>query len=240
MRRTPIALSLLGIPVNRVSTIVWVIAAVLSGVAVFLRGPVVGLPVGGDVAPSVLLYGLAAAVVARMESLPVALGAGMAMGALDQAAVYGTNKPDLSLALVLPVVLGALLVRRGALSRASTPGSPASGCCRRTAGSRGAAEACPRCVGCAAIGAGLLLLLAAGAPFVVGRDKTDFLSLIVCYAIVGVSLVVLSGWAGQISLGQFAFAGIGAATAGSLAARFGRDFFVTLVAAGVVGASSRS
>ena len=48
-------------------------------------------------------------------------------------------------------------------------------------------------------------------------------------------MVVLSGWAGQISLGQFAFVGIGAATAGSLATRgnalFG-DFFVTLVLAG--------
>ncbi len=228
--------SLLGIPVNRVSTIVWVIAAVLSGVAVFLRGPVVGLPVGGDVAPSTLLYGLAAAVVGRMESMPIALGAGMAMGALDQAAVYGTNKPDLSLALVLPIVLGALLLRRGALSRAYDTGVSSFKVLKEHRGIPTELRGLPEVRRLRAVGAGLLVLLAAGAPFVVGRDKTDFLSLIVCYAIIGVSLVVLSGWGGQISLGQFAFAGVGAATAGSLSARFETDFFVTLVAAGLMGA----
>jgi ABC-type branched-subunit amino acid transport system ATPase component/ABC-type branched-subunit amino acid transport system permease subunit len=228
--------SLLGIPVNRVSTTVWVIAAVLSGVAVFLRGPVVGLPVGGDVAPSTLLYGLAAAVVGRMESLPVALAAGMAMGALDQAAVYGTNKPDLSLALVLPVLLAALLLRRNVLSRAFDTGVSSFKVLKEHRAIptelRGLPEV--RRARLALVVAGAAL--AVGAPLVVGSSNTDFLSLIVCYGIVGVSLVVLSGWAGQISLGQFAFAGIGAATAGSLATRHDVDFFVTLVAAGLVGA----
>jgi branched-chain amino acid transport system permease protein len=53
---------------------------------------------------------------------------------------------------------------------------------------------------------------------------------------VAISLVVLSGWAGQISLGQSAFAGIGAAVAGGLATRHGSDFFVTLAVALVAGA----
>jgi ABC-type branched-subunit amino acid transport system ATPase component/ABC-type branched-subunit amino acid transport system permease subunit len=228
--------SLLGIPVNRVSTTVWVIAAVLSGVAVFLRGPVVGLPVGGDVAPSTLLYGLAAAVVARMESMPVALAAGMAMGALDQAAVYGTNKPDLSLALVLPVLLAALLLRRNALSRAYDTGVSSFKVLKEHRAIptelRGLPEVRRARLALALAG----VALAVGAPLVVGSANTDFLSLILCYGIVGVSLVVLSGWAGQISLGQFAFAGIGAATAGSLATRHDVDFFVTLVAAGLMGA----
>ena len=228
--------SLLGIPVNRVSTTVWVIAAVLSGVAVFLRGPVVGLPVGGDVAPSTLLYGLAAAVVGRMESMPVALAAGMAMGALDQAAVYGTNKPDLSLALVLPVVLGALLLRRTVLSRAFDTGVSSFKVLKEHRAVPVELRRLPEVRRVRVGGAVLLGVLAAAAPVVVGRTHTDFLSLILCYAIIGVSLVVLSGWSGQISLGQFAFAGIGAATAGSLATRFDTDFFVTLLAAGVVGA----
>jgi branched-chain amino acid transport system permease protein len=53
---------------------------------------------------------------------------------------------------------------------------------------------------------------------------------------VGVSLVILAGWAGQISLGQFAISGIGAAVAGGLAANHHMDFFLTLIIAGVVGA----
>ena len=45
-------------PVKRVSTIVWVIAALLSAVGVFLRTPLVGLPLSGFVGPSILLFGL--------------------------------------------------------------------------------------------------------------------------------------------------------------------------------------
>ena len=48
------------------------LAAVLSAVAVFLRAPLVGLTLAGSIGPSVLLFGLAAAVIARMESLPMA------------------------------------------------------------------------------------------------------------------------------------------------------------------------
>ena len=231
--------SMLGIPVRRVSTIVWILAAVLSGIAVFLRGPVVGLPAGGAISPSVLLYGFAAAIVARMASLPVALGAGMALGVLDQSAVFGTSRADLSVALVLPIVLGALLLRRGSLSRAMDTGVSSFKTLKEHRGVPVELRAVrvvqrARVIGYAAVGG-----LALGAPFLVGTSRADFASLIAIYAMLGVSLVVLSGWAGQISLGQFAFAGIGAATAGSLATRsdgiFG-DFFVTLVAAGLVGA----
>ena len=63
---------LLGVPVARLSTIVWILAGLCSGIAVFLQAPVTALPSGGSVSPLVLLYGLAAAVVARMESLPIA------------------------------------------------------------------------------------------------------------------------------------------------------------------------
>ena len=41
------------------------------------------------------------------------------------------------------------------------------------------------------------------------------------FALVGLSLVVLSGWTGQVSLGQAALAGIGGLTAAALVA--GRD-----------------
>jgi ABC-type branched-subunit amino acid transport system ATPase component/ABC-type branched-subunit amino acid transport system permease subunit len=231
--------SMLGIPVRRVSTIVWVLASVLSGIAVFLRGPVVGLPVGGAISPSVLLYGFAAAIVARMGSLPVALGAGMALGVLDQSAVFGTSRADLSVALVLPIVLAALLLRRGTLSRAMDTGVSSFKTLKEhrpvPVELRGVTVVKrARWTGYAFVGG-----LALSAPYLVGTSRADFASLILIYGMLGVSLVVLSGWAGQISLGQFAFAGIGAAAAGSLATRghgVFADFFVTLVIAGLVGA----
>ncbi|MGH2759781.1 MAG: ATP-binding cassette domain-containing protein, partial [Actinomycetota bacterium] len=48
------------------------------------------------------------------------------------------------------------------------------------------------------------------------------------------SLVVLTGWAGQISLGHLAFAAFGASVAGSLAQQ-GKNIFLSLFVAGLVG-----
>ncbi|HVT76324.1 MAG TPA: hypothetical protein VHD87_04785, partial [Acidimicrobiales bacterium] len=48
---------------------------------------------------------------------------------------------------------------------------------------------------------------------------------ILLQSIIGVSLVVLTGWAGQISLAQFSFAAVGAAVAGALTARHGIPFW---------------
>jgi branched-chain amino acid transport system permease protein len=53
---------------------------------------------------------------------------------------------------------------------------------------------------------------------------------------VGLSLVMLTGWGGNVSLGQFAVVGVGAMTAGNLLVRWNVDVFVALIAAGVAGA----
>ena len=62
--------ALVGIPVRRVHSVVWVIAAVLAFLAVFLRAGIVGLSLGTVLGPSLLLPALAAAVIGRMERLP--------------------------------------------------------------------------------------------------------------------------------------------------------------------------
>ena len=47
-------------------------------------------------------------------------------------------------------------------------------------------------------------------------SQEQAIALLLVYAIVAVSLLILTGWAGQISLGQFALVGIGGATTGIL------------------------
>src|SRR3954462_11611311 len=113
---------LLGVPVGRLSTIVWILAGLCSGIAVFLQAPVTALPSGGSVSPLVLLYGLAAAVVARMESLPLAFAAGMGIGVIQQGAFAGASKPDDAAALMLVVILAALLLQRRRMARAYDTG----------------------------------------------------------------------------------------------------------------------
>ena len=226
----------LGIPVHRLSVVVWAVAGLCSGVAVFLQAPVIGLPLGGSVSPIVLLYGLAAAVAARLESMPTALVAGIAIGVIEQSSFAGTNKPDLAAALMLPLILGALLTQRGRLSRAFDTGVSSFRALQEVRPIPSALRGVPAVRRVRSALAAVAVTVAVGAPLVLGESRTGFASLVVIYAMVGLSVVVLSGWAGQISLGQFGFAGIGAVVAGSLATRVHADFFLTLLAAASVGA----
>jgi branched-chain amino acid transport system permease protein len=78
-----------------------------------------------------------------------------------------------------------------------------------------------------------------GAPFVLRKPDLNQLVVLPIFGIVAVSLVVLTGWAGQISLGQFGLVGMGAAAAGGLIANHNIDFFSAMaigIGAGVVAA----
>ncbi|MGN6472430.1 MAG: ATP-binding cassette domain-containing protein [Mycobacteriales bacterium] len=227
--------SLLGIPVRRMVILVWVIAGVLSAASAFLKVAVVGQSLGASIDPSLLLFPLAAAVIARFDDLPTALIAGVGLGILDRAAYYSTNNPNLPAALVLPIVLVALL-GRGQVSRAFDSGISSFQMFAESRPIPAQLRRLPEVVwgGRAARLAGLTLCVLA--PFIVGSARVGFLSLVVISAIVALSVTVLTGWAGQASLGQFGIAGVGAAVAGGLATRAHADFFVTLMVAAVVGA----
>src|SRR2546421_6311398 len=86
-----------------------------------------------------------------------------------------------------------------------------------------------------AVLSGRLAAAATAAPFVYGASTTTPLSRTLVGAMVGVSLVVLTGWGGHISLGQFAIVGTGAVTAGNLVTKLHSDLFVTLLVSGIVG-----
>src|SRR5581483_9009485 len=114
--------SLLGIPVNRVGTVAWMLAGLLGGMAIFVQSPLIGVPNNATLGFDSLLYGLAAAVVARMEKIGIALVAGMCVGILEFGSVAKEGDNNLSSALMLVVILVALLLQRGALSRAQDTG----------------------------------------------------------------------------------------------------------------------
>jgi branched-chain amino acid transport system permease protein len=65
-------------------------------------------------------------------------------------------------------------------------------------------------------------------PFVSSTGQTNLGGVIALNAIVALSLVVLTGWAGQVSLGQFAFVAVGAVVAGALTARVGLSFWLAV------------
>ncbi|MEY2470822.1 MAG: branched-chain amino acid transport system permease protein livM, partial [Actinomycetota bacterium] len=228
--------ALLGIPIKRVSTVVWMLAAALSSLSIFLRVPIVGLPVGVFVGPVFLLYGLAAAVIARMESFSTALLAGVSLGVIEQTLYYFSRDPNVAGALILPIVLGAMLLQRDKLSRGQDTGVSTWALAKEFRPIPPELRNVPVVVWTRfALAAGALALVLFGYGGVAFKQQI-LASTVVIYAIVAVSLVILIGWAGQISLGQWGLAGIGAMVAGNLAARHNMDFFMTLIIAGVVGA----
>ena len=60
------------------------------------------------------------------------------------------------------------------------------------------------------------------------------------FAIVGISLVVLTGWAGQVSLGQMGFVAVGAAVGAWLTNTHGLDLSVGLIGAAAAGGAGRA
>src|SRR2546423_6153071 len=225
---------LLGIPVARLSTLVWIVGGGLSALTFVLKAPIAGAVPTGLAGPGLLLPALAAAVLARMESLPVAFFAAAGLGALEQLVLWNGNVPSASDLVFLVVILAGLLVRRDRMGRLSDSSSSWAD----TAVARPIPTELRRLpevrVARGVLYAGLAVA-AVAAPCVYASSTTLTLSLTLVWAMVGVSLVVLTGWGGHISLGQFAIVGTGAGTAGNLITRLHTDLFVALLVSGIVG-----
>src|SRR5581483_10540568 len=225
---------LLGVPVARLSTLVWIVAGGFSALTYVLTVPSKGAVPSGLAGPGLLLPALAAAVLARMESLPVAFSAAAALGALEQLVYWNTNRPSEVDVVFLVVILAGLLVRRDRMGRLSdTSSSWTDTAVARPVPSE--MRRLPEVRIAKAVLYGLLAVAAVAAPFVYGASTTTTLSLTLVWAMVGVSLVVLTGWGGHISLGQFAIVGTGAVTAANLVTKLHADLFVALLASGIVG-----
>jgi len=226
---------LLGIPVGRLRTIVGGLAGALSTATYITKVPFTGAPPGATVAASAILPGLAIAVVARFKSLPIALVAGIGLGIAEWTIRWNTSADSAFTVVFLVVILVALLLQRGTASRAEAAGEAWEGASalrplpysvRRLPVVRRAAAAMW-------VVLGLLVVFFAynAAPSTVVLIAFAFI-----WAMVGLSLVVLTGWGGSVSLGQFAIVGVGAMTAGNLMMRWNVDLFASLLAATVVGA----
>jgi branched-chain amino acid transport system permease protein len=229
---------LLGIPIKRLSTIVWMVAGGLAALTFVLKAPFSGVvPGAANTGPVVLLPALAAAVVARMESLPIAFAAGVGLGIMEQVVQWNTSgSPTLQNALFLVVILAALLLQSGKLSRAMETGISTWSA---TSVLKPIPEELRRLpeVRWVKWGAGALVAAAFIAiPASFGPTNQYLAALAIVWAITAVSLVILTGWGGHISLGQFAIVGVGALVAANLIKDHNTDIFIVLAAAGAAGA----
>ena len=213
---------LAGISPKLVSTFVWAVAGLLATLSLSLMAAQSGSADNiNTLGPSTLVRALAAAVIAGMVSFPLAFVAGIAIGVLQAAISFNfLDVPGLMDFLVLVGVLVAVYFQsRGAGETKTFSFTPK----RRPVPERLRERWWVRQVdraGLVALGVAAVVL-----PLVVHTPSRHLLyTTILVFAICGLSLTVLTGWAGQLSLGQMAFAGIGA----FLAAGFERGIKVDI------------
>ena len=200
---------LTGISPDRVGALNWMVASVLGGFAVILIEPIAGL----DPSTTSLLVvpALAAALLGGLSSFAVTTAAGLGIG-MVQSLILGyavrpqtTWIPDwipvtgLQQAVPVALVLGALMWRgdvlptRATLDEQRLPASPT-----------------PRRVGLWTV-----LLTGASTVGLLTFDASQRQALIVTLTatLTMLSVVVITGYVGQISLAQLAFAGVAGFTA---------------------------
>lgn len=204
----PNAASLSGISVKRVSTQVWVLAGAISAVSAVLYGPLTAVKPGAEgdtLGPPLLLRALAAAMVGRLTSFPLAMAGGIAIGIVEVLIKLNTTTTGTD-TLFIFVVLIAMVLWRGAAMRDDGGWTLAGKA--RTASAELARLPFARWVSRAAVG--LLFALAFFVPyFVTTQTRRNDYVVVLIFMMVALSATVLTGWAGQLSLAQFAFVGIG-------------------------------
>jgi branched-chain amino acid transport system permease protein len=190
---------LLGWSPDRLAAATWVLAAVVGGTVAMLVAPSVGLdPVSWTL---MVVPGLACALVGRLTSVGVACAAGLALGAVESEITFLSSKDwwpgwatvgvaetvPLLVIVVALFVLGPRLPGRGSAAVDPLPPVPTP------------RVRPPLVAVLVAVGFAALLLTDGSYRFGV------ITSMIV--ALMALSLVVLTGFVGQISLAQAAFAG---------------------------------
>ncbi|MDG2027691.1 MAG: branched-chain amino acid ABC transporter permease/ATP-binding protein [Acidimicrobiales bacterium] len=214
-----------GINPKTLSTLVWTIAGLIATASIIMRAQLEGTSSGlVVVGPNTLLRALVAAVIARLASFSVALAAAVVLGVTESLVRFNfIAQPGSAELMLLAVALVAVAfeTRReiqpdgaGAFSFAPKV-RPVPARLREVWWVRNLDR----------LGMLALLVIAALVPFLVTQPSRHLLyATIACFAICALSLTLLTGWAGQLSLGQMALAGVGAFSG----AAFSRGLIVDL------------
>ena len=210
---------LMGIPVARTSTVVWGIAAAFTAVTIIVLASVQFVtPLGAangtaqlTLGYPVLVKALLIAMIARMRILWLTIPIGIALGIIEvifQQNVTGIDANVFALWLFVATLVVVLTLPRSMRVVTETGNSWKLAGRVKPLPERlrdiWVMRQLPR------LGVVAALLVFAVIPAFAPQASQSFLwTRVVIFAIAGCSLTILSGWAGQLSLGQFGFSAIG-------------------------------
>jgi ABC-type branched-subunit amino acid transport system ATPase component/ABC-type branched-subunit amino acid transport system permease subunit len=231
----PEAARMAGIFAGRMSSLAWALAGMVSAFTAILVLPSRGFTAGESFGPSLLLRALAGAVIARMNNLPAALAAGVGIGVVEQLLLWNYPRAGFVEVALFILILGALLLQKGVGGREEEKGSWAA-----VQGWRPLPEAVARLREVRMLPwlvAGISLAAAILVPQLLSNSNAVILTGIMGFSIVGLSVGVITGLGGQLSLGQFAIGAVGAIVSFQVSRRVGAFplafFYAGLAAAGV-------
>jgi branched-chain amino acid transport system permease protein len=236
---SPRMTALAGVNADRVGAFAWMLSSLFAGLAGVLLAPLFGqlLPANFTV---LLVAAIAAAAFGRLTSIPLALAGGLLLGVL-QGILAGYLPTDSILAQGLRpslpfVMLFLLLLFWPGLSQKAELTDPLSGVDPPPPGlaaerrSRGLTIA-TRAFGVTAVAVGLMIAL---------FGLSDFWLLLVTkgvlFGVVFLSITVITGMAGQISLCQATFAAVGGFTVAQFVDRWDLPVLLTVLAGTVLAA----
>lgn len=213
---------LYGVSAKRTSRVVWAISGGFGAISAILTMPMKGLSASTLIAGTegfsaeLLVLSLLVALIARMRSIPVTIIAGIGVGIAEQLVrrAVGRNT-GLTYLYVFFAVLAVVLILGRSKGRIVEEGNwTLSG---RIAPIPEHLKSIWWVRHLNRMGMSTLFGLAALVPVVVSRpSKLLLLTQIFIFAMVALSVTLLTGWAGQLSLGQFAFVGLGGMTMAGL------------------------
>ncbi|GGN71482.1 hypothetical protein GCM10010112_38880 [Actinoplanes lobatus] len=210
----PDAATVDGVPAPRMATLAWAVAGGIAAFSAILLTPTQGVQSIESLGPQLLLRGLAGAVIARMTSLPIAFSASLGVGVLEQVLLSKEGSGFVDVVLGLAILVSLLRQRQGGRRDDQSAPWPRQ--------ERKAASVLSRA------GLALLALFGVGLAYVVSNATASILTTICGYTLVALSVILVTGIAGELSLGQFGFAGIGAAVAVQVATLTGNMFLGTV------------
>jgi ABC-type branched-subunit amino acid transport system permease subunit len=205
-----------GVWTRRTSTMAWTVAGVLSAFTAILTSPGQTSSLTEVLSPELLLLALTAAIVGAMTSLSTAFVAAVAVGVVQEILVWNLSSTAQVDLVLFGLVMVVLLVRIAALQtggRREERSTWLEGTRARLA-DEGPLRRRVGTVGCWSA-----VVVAALLPLVLSTGRTYLLSQICIYAVIALSMTVLTGWAGQVSLGQFGLVAVGALLAAHLGTR---------------------
>ncbi|HUD16886.1 MAG TPA: ABC transporter permease, partial [Acidimicrobiales bacterium] len=227
----PDLLAMSGVSPNRMSQYGWILGFVMAALAGVLLAPTQTTGLTIEAMTLLVVNGYAAAIVGRLKNIPVTFAAAIDIGLAENYVVNyllphlpQSLGADVNVALPMIFLFIALVtlpsVRLRAVGRLTTMRAP------RVAGGRESLFA-----GIVFFAVAIIAALAFANTEFNGTTILTLGGVVMTLGIVGLSLVLLTGYSGQVSLCQFSFMGIGAFVMGKIA---GGGSLLGLVAATLI------